>query len=157
MSELLLSRSVLTGQLVAFLGTLLEPKILVGRGVAPPAGGWDKGQPGIDTFQAYVVVKTGQALPGPASENLGRRTPRAHWRVGYSLLSSGAKESHVDDVADRVREAVVSFGGTVSLRSVDWTIQKVDVQALGPTTRNDSVDPPFWEVTDAVSVWVSRT
>lgn len=157
MSQLLLSRSVLTGLLVSYLGVALEPAILVGRGVAPPAGGWNKGQPGVDSFQAYTVVKTSQALPGPAPENLGRRAPRAHWRAGYSLLSAGAKESHVDDVADQVREAVVSFAGDLDLRGISWTIQKVDVQGLGPTTRNDSVDPAFWEVSDTVSVWLSRS
>jgi hypothetical protein len=150
-----IARSVLTSMVVAHLVTeLADNDIIVGRGSAPPKGGWEKGQPGEGDFTSYVTVKTGRAVirdPDPIGRN------RMSWSVDYALTSTGMLESHADDVADQVREAIVALEGPFVLRGVEWTLQKVDVPQLGPTSRNDSTDPPFWEVTDAVSLWLSRS
>jgi hypothetical protein len=150
-------RSELTGAVVAHLIDKLVmyvPGILVGRGTAPPAGGWSQGQPGIGTFVPYVTVKTGTAVspvdPQPLSRN------RTSWEVSYSLTSTGMMESHCDGVADQVRAAIVALPQAFTLGGVGWILQQVKTPRLGPTNRNDSTDPPFWEVTDVVSLHLSQ-
>ena len=149
-----IARSVLTTKVVAHLvDALAENNILVGRGSAPPAGGWDQGQPGVSGFVSYLTVKTGVAFnpvdPQPVMRN------RTSWEVAYSLTSTGALESHADDVADQVRAAIVELPKTFTLRGVNWTLQQVKTPRLGATIRNDGTDPPFWEVTDDVSLHLS--
>ena len=151
-----IARAGLTTDIVSHLvAALAQGPILVGRGLAPPGGGWVKGQPGTSAFVDYVTLKTGNATtPAPGTpERAGRN--RTSWACNYSLTSAGALESHADDVGDRVRAAIVNLPKTFTLRGVTWALQQVQVPVLGATVRNDSTDPPFWEVTDSVSVWLA--
>jgi hypothetical protein len=156
MSTAPIARSALTTEVVAYMATALAGEnILVGRGLAPPAGGWVNGQPGTSEFVNYVTIKTGNAtspVPGNPPE-LGRA--RTSWEVSYSLTSVGALESHADDVGDSVRSAIVGLPDSFTLRGFTWSLQKVNTPRLGATVRNDSTDPAFWEVTDDVSLWLS--
>lgn len=151
-----LARSALTQQLVAHLVTALGPAVLVGRGEAPQGGGWTSGQPGTGTFQPYVTVKARLATPWIKDE-VGRN--RASWQCAYVLTYTSYKESGCDDVADLGRAAVVAFpeSNPLSLSGVMWSVAKVDVPRLGATGRNNGTNPPFWEVSDDVSLWLSAS
>jgi len=151
-----IARSVLTTKVISHLVMTLAPAgIQVGRGMAPPEGGWTQGQPGEGTFVPYVTLKTGTATtPAGMSDPVGRS--RNSWEVGYVLTSTGALESQADDVGDQVRAAITALQGPFSLRGVDWVLQQVRTPRLGATTRNDSTDPPFWDVSDDVSLQLSR-
>ena len=150
-----IARGLLTAALVTHLVPLLGTDgVLVGRSLAPPAGGWAGGQPGVGNFVGYTVVKTGKAVL-LESDPLGHN--RMSWKCAYALTSSGGNESHCEDVADRVRAAVVSLPENFTLRGVEWRLQKIDVPELGAPTSSTAVDPPFWNVTDAVSLWLSRS
>jgi hypothetical protein len=150
-----IARAALTTIVVAHLVEVLGPVVLVGRGLAPPAGGWVTGQPGTGAFRDYVTVKTSVATtPIPGQPNpLGRSN--ASWECTYNLTSAGALESHADDVGDMVRAAIYELAGPLILRGVSWSLQKVQISRLGATNRTDSTDPPSWEVTDTVSLWLS--
>lgn len=150
-----IARSSLTKELVSHLVTLLEPAILVGRGTAPQGGGWSSGQPGVGTFAPYVTVKAGVAVPREA-EVLGRKQSRHSWACSYRLSYASHRESFADDTADLGRKALSGLTGDLILDGVTWSIQKVDFPRLGATGPNNSTDPPFWDVTDDVSLWLSR-
>lgn len=154
-----LARAELTRIIVAHLVDQLSipgtPRVLVGRGMAPPEGGWTKGQPGVEGFTRYTVLKTGNAVtPAPGNPPQMARNATT-WECSYSLTTAGAMDSHADDTADLVRDAICLLEGPFILRNDTWALQKVHVPRLGRTVRNDSTDPPFWEVTDDVSVWLS--
>jgi hypothetical protein len=149
-----IARSALTAALVDHLVSVLEPAVLVGRGTAPQAGGWTAGQPGVGPFTPYVTVKALTASIRQA-ETIGRQ--RTSWICNYRLSYSGARESACDDAADLGRAASVALTGPLTLGSVVWTLQKVDTTRLGGTTRNDSTDPSYWDVTDDVSLWLARS
>lgn len=150
-----LARAGLTGAIITHLTTTLGTGCLVGRGSAPPEGGWVKGQPGNGAFVNYTVLKTGNAVTPARGEPEGMGRGKVSWEVNYSLTTAGALESHVDDTADLVRAAIASLAGPFVLRDDTWSLQLLRVPRLGPTVPNNSVDPPFWEVTDDVSVWLS--
>ena len=150
-----IARSLLTKELVNFLIATLEPGILVGRGTAPKGGGWSSGQPGVGAFAPYVTIKAGVATPRE-TEVLGVRRARHSWSCSYRLSYSSHRESFADDTADRGRKAMATMTGDLVLDGVTWTIQKIDFPRLGATGPNNSTDPPFWDVTDDVSLWLSR-
>ncbi len=129
---------------------------LLGRGVAPPAGGWPEGKERNGAWVNYAVLKTGIAVtPGSGQpERLGR--DRTSWDCNYQLTSHSTRESDVDVVAQALRKHVVAWDGVVTLDGVDWTIQEVTVPRMGDTQRDDSTDPAHWRVTDDVSVRLSR-
>ena len=129
---------------------------LLGRGVAPPAGGWPEGKERNGAWVNYAVLKTGVSVsPSPGfPEQLARH--RTSWQCGYQLTSHATKESTVDEVAQALRRRVVTWDGRVTLDGVDWEIQDVDLPRLGDTQRDDSTDPAHWRVTDDVSVRLSR-
>lgn len=148
------SRSALTSIIVDQLTALLAPDILVGRGVAPKAGGWAQGQPGRGAFAPYTTLKSGTARRGPIPETIGR--PRMAWSMGYALTTSGQLDASADDTADYVREAMTKVVGPFDLNGHEWELVNIDFASFGPTSPNNSVNPPFWDVTDAVSLWLFR-
>ena len=151
-----LARSALTGAIVAHLAsTLASESILVGRGQAPPEGGWEHGQPGVGDFIAYVTVKTGAATTPAAGEPARMGKARTSWDANYALTSVGVLESHADDTADQVRAAITALPESFTLRGATWALQQVRTPRLGATIANTSTDPPFWEVTDDVSLHLS--
>lgn len=152
-----IARSALTKVLVDHLVTALEPSgVLVGRGSAPKDGGWSGGQPGQGTFTPYVVVKARVATPR-IPDPVGRS--RISWQCAYVLTYTGYRESACDESADLGRAAVVTLSqdSPLTLGGVKWMLEKVDVPRLGATGRNDSTNPPFWDVSDDVSLWVSQS
>ena len=156
MSTVPIARAALTTAILTYLANdLVEHDILVGRGMAPLEGGWESGQPGTGAFTSYVTLKTGNATTPAAGEPARMGVARTSWDVNYSLTSVGALEVHADDTADKVREAIVELPTSYTLRGVTWALQQVRTPRLGPVVRNDSTDPPFWEVTDDVSLHLS--
>ena len=156
MSTVPIARSVLTTAIFDHLATVLAPQnVLVGRGQAPIDGGWEHGQPGVGSFAAYVTLKTGAATTPAAGEPARLGNARTSWDVSYALTSVGALESHADDTADRVRAAIVGLPKSFDLRGTIWTLQQVRTPRLGATIANTTTDPPFWEVTDDVSLHLS--
>lgn len=156
MTQAPIARSGLTSVLVGHLvNALMDTEVIVGRGSAPPEGGWSGGQPGSGVFKPYVVVKTRPAVPWLV-EGLGRQRQKDSWKCAYQFTTFHRLESKTDDAADTVRAAIATFPLAFELGGVDWTIQKIDFGALGATSKNDSTDPAYWEVTDDVSLWCSR-
>ncbi|HEY5787505.1 MAG TPA: hypothetical protein VIT65_22295 [Microlunatus sp.] len=135
---------------------LLKSTVLLGRGVAPPEGGWPNGTPGSGAFVPYTVLKTGAATtPGPSQpERLGRY--RTSWMVAYAVTFHGKNESSVDEYADTVRDQILALPREVSLDGVDWTVQQVQIARMGATERDDSTSPAHWRLTDDVSLHLSR-
>jgi hypothetical protein len=156
MSTAPIARSALTTALVTHMVEALEPTgVLVGRGTAPQDGGWSDGQPGEGIFTPYVTVKARVASPLQA-DPAGRT--RTSWKCDYVLTYTSYKESACDDVADLGRAAVVQMARDEPwlLGGVLWSLQRVDTPRLGATGRNNGTNPPYWDVSDDVSLWLSR-
>lgn len=155
-----IKRSELTKVFTAHLGTTLGAAVLIGRGTAPPAGGWpDTNNPGRGAFTPYAVVKTGTALTPAAGERDVLGANATSWNVSYQVTTHHNAESRVDEAADLVRDAVVTFArdvGGVELDGVAWTLQQVTIPRMGPTTPTRATNPPHWQVTDDVSLHLSR-
>ena len=150
-----IKRSALTKALV----DALKGTILIGRGSAPPEGGWPRGQAGIETFVPYVVIKTGPAqTPAPGlPENDGRL--RTSWMVTYSFSYHATSDSSTDDFADVGRDLILQAGvlpDSFTLDSVEWRLQSVVIPRLGATEKDTSTDPEHWRLTDDVSLLLSR-
>src|SRR5580765_1867488 len=124
-------------QLTKYLFEHLADVTLLGRGVAPPDGGWSDGQPGVGTFANYAVLKTGRAItPAPGEpERTGRF--RTSWRVSYQVTYHSVNESNVDELADMGRARIVTFDGPFTLDGIDWTLQSIQIPQLGATERDD--------------------
>lgn len=150
-------RSLLTTAFITYLGATLGQEVATGRGTAPPEGGWTGGQPGEGSFTPYVTVKTGIGRPAPA-QVLGRH-PIPRWQIGYRLSTSDGLESSADISANLVRSAAcdwsVATQVVLDLGGTSWVVERVSLEAMGPTIPNRSTDPPYWDVTDDVSVWLS--
>lgn len=148
------ARSRLTTVVFDYLTTALGSTILVGRGQAPKAGGWAGGQPGVGGFVPYVTIKATTARPGPSPESLGR--PRQAWAISYVLSCSGQLEGSADDTADQVRDVLSQLNGPFVLRGTSWALLTVAFGSLGAVVPNNSTNPPYWDVSDAVSLWLFR-
>lgn len=135
---------------------LLKGQVLIGRGVAPPEGGWSAGQPGQGTYVPYVVLKTGAAItPGPGQpERLGR--VRTSWVVSYAFTYHGKMESAVDEYADVVRDEIIALDKALTIDGVEWRVQQVKFDRLGATEIDNSTSPGHWRLTDDVSLHLSR-
>lgn len=155
MTNVPIDRPALTKALFDHLAEIANGTLL-GRGVAPPSGGWPEGKERNGAWVNYAVLKTGVAVsPAPGfPERMGRA--RTSWECSYQLTSHSTRESNVDDVAQQMREHVVKWEGQVTLDGVEWELQEVGVSRLGDTQRDDSTDPAHWRVTDDVSVRLSR-
>lgn len=154
-----IKRSQLTKALTTFLGVELASKsILFGRGTAPPDGGWPDATPNKGLFKPYTVIKAGVAVTPASGERDTLAANRGSWLLNYQLTTHHSGESKVDDAADLVRETVILFnrGQDLVLDGVAWTIQQVLVSRLGATTPTRASNPPHWQVTDDVSLHLSR-
>jgi hypothetical protein len=157
-----IKRSELTAQLAAYLAPSLSAVgILLGRGTAPPGGGWPATANGTGrgAFTPYLVIKAGTATNPAVGERDSVATNATSWLVGYQLTTHNTSESTVDTAADIVRATVLGFArdtGLVTLDGVDWALQQVTVPRLGATTVTRATDPPHWQVSDDVSLHLSR-
>lgn len=153
--DAIFTRGFLTDNLLDHLEAQLRLKpyqLLVGDGIAPKEGGWSEGQPGEGKFVPYTVVST-----GPASAN--QRSPLGvdndSWRADYSFRAVGGSRQQADWVADRIREVAHDFPKDYG--DPQWRVIRVQFTSLGAVSRNDQVDPPYWELSDSVSLWVERS
>jgi hypothetical protein len=155
-----IARSELTKAMLDYLGPLLATyDIMLGRGIAPQAGGWQgSGQPGDTTFHPYVVIKTMQAVSPAPAERDPLAANRTSWQLSYTMATHHRLESLVDDTAELPRKLICGFsrGEVIQLDGVAWTLQQITVPRLGATARDNSTDPPHWQVNDDVSLHVSK-
>lgn len=152
------SRGPLTDALLDHLESTLSVEgvnLLVGDGFAPVQGGWTGGQPGAGSFKAYVVVGTGPATHNnrdPLSD------PNSSWLANYTIRGVGGSRQQCDWAADKSRQAIIKFRPKgLNLGADGWHVLQSLYTGLGPVTRNDAADPPYWEVTDNVSLWMERS
>lgn len=149
------SRGPLTDAILDHLEAALDTAlgILVGDGIAPVGGGWSGGQPGEGDFVPYVVLSTMPASKGFTDPVPGGDTS---WRAGYSLRCVGALRSQCDWVADKSRQAMVLYKPKTIDLDGDWRVLKTSYDTLGAVTRNDSTDPPYWELLDTATLWLEK-
>ena len=152
-------RGKFTDNLITYLSLTLgegDTPVLVGDSEAPEAGGWTGQQATKGVFVPYVTVKTGQAGPNPLGQSIGGRLG-AGWRLSYPISWTGANRSQAEYAADQLRGLVGSLHGFVVNDGVrDWKINKSEVVQMGEARRNDRLDPPGYEGTDLVEIWVDK-
>lgn len=147
-------RGPLTDAILDHLETVLaDTMIEVGDGIAPAEGGWTGGQPGEGNFVPYVVLSTLQATKGFQDPVPGGDQS---WRAAYSLRCVGAMRQHADWVGDMSRDAMKAFKPKVIDLGGSWRVMKTSYETLGPVTRNDSSDPPYWELLDTATLWLEK-
>ena len=154
-----LQRYELTKLFIDYLAGMLAPGILIGRGTAPPAGGFPKGAPQGGAFKPYVVLKTGVAISPAPGERDALAANMTSWQVTYQLTTHHDAESKVDESADAVRQAAVGLRrqtAAIELNGVVWTLQSVFVPRMGATTPYRGSEPVHWQCTDDVSLHLSR-
>lgn len=131
--------------LEALLAAGTDAGLLMGDNVAPEEGGWVDGQPQSGLFRPYSVLMLGQSSP---SEDL---CEPSEWRVQFSLRHYGGSRRQLSAQANRARiEMILPWVGTsyVSMHS--------HLPSLGSVQRVDSVDPPYWQIYDALEVRAAR-
>ena len=132
--------------------TMQQEVVLIGDGVAPLDGGWQKGQPNQNVFRPYAVLVSGGA---GVRENAVFTGIDPTWAVTWSLRSFGGSRKQVDWTAHIVRQAIEglmkkTFGSpTYKIHAVEW-------QSLGSVSRLDSTDPPFWQAFDSFATVCSK-
>ena len=126
------------------IGTLEQgSKQLVGDGIAPHGGGWLSGQPNVSAFVPYgVVLFSGASLPDPS---LRYAEQIRSWETSWRLSSYGGAREQCDWVAALLRGALADCIGEVF---GSYKISMAQWRSLGGMTRNDSIDPPMWSVSD---------
>lgn len=162
-SQRLFSRGPLTDTFIAYLNsglaatsTLLE----IGDGIAPPDAGWQGGQPSLTGFKPYAVVNAGSATPNFQDNVLGRITS---WKIPYSLLCVGGSRQQVDWASDQLKPLADSFsaqpagtGPRIITLDAPWKITLSNYTQMGAPSRNDQVDPPIWQATDSIILWLEH-
>jgi hypothetical protein len=135
----------------AILG-VLSPIELLGDGVAPTGGGWVMGQPNVVGFRPYGVLVDGGLNPVTSPQLL--KTNRPDWRASWTLRYVGGSRSQCDWIAGMFRPAIVNllnleFGEDVH------RVLSVDPLMMGAVTRNDQVDPPYWQASDNLTLQIT--
>lgn len=125
----------------------------VGDGVAPEAGGWASGQPGVSVFVPYAVVGFGGGAVADTSLCSNGRT----WRLSYDLRYWGGSRRQCDWAATTGRRQVdgchrESFVDETTGRS--WLVYGLRWAGLGSVSRYDQTDPPFWQARDVLELMV---
>lgn len=152
MSNEIFSRGLLTDALLDYLESETSNGLLVGDGMAPLDGGWTGGEPGKGDFVPYVVLSTGPAQK-QSRDPLGGME-NSSWLATYTTKHVGALRQQTDWAADQVRKAMVKFRPAHIDLDGDWAIVQTTYPQLGAISRNDAVDPPYWELVDNLSVWL---
>jgi hypothetical protein len=119
----------------------------VGDHVAPAGGGWANGQPSSGIFIPYLVLKTG----GGAPRALSPASTDPAWALGITLMATGGSRSQCDWMA-RVGYRAVRGLTQQRFGTPSWKIINVEWSSLGPMLRNDATDPPFWTVSDTITL-----
>lgn len=145
-------RGVLTDTLLDHLeGVLGGTAVLIGDGIAPVEGGWTGGEPGAGSFVPYSVVATGPAQR-QSKDPIGHDS--SSWLTSYTFRAVGGTRAQCDWTADLVREGMTGWKVKGLDLGSNWSIVQASFPNLGPVTRNDSVDPAYWEVVDNLSLWL---
>lgn len=147
-----LYRRPLTDLMLARLGSVTGQP--VGDAVSAAQGGW-QGQPNADgsNFVPYVVL-----VPGPASVSSGPLADtQADWQVAYTLTNFGVSREQCEWMADKARDAAVTFAREVVMLNGDsYSVQQARATVIGPVQRVDATEPPFYGQTDSVTLWISK-
>lgn len=112
---------------------LAADDLVVGRGQAPTAGGW-QGEPGASTFQAYVVL-----YPTPGTYDADLADPLEYFVYGCQFTCVAARQQDAETLADRVKALLVNQLLTVDGRASYRGQLEVD----RPVTRDDVTAPPL--------------
>lgn len=122
--------------------------LLVGDGEAPVGHGW-QGTAGQSAFVGYVTVYelTGGNLDG----SIGR--PDDDASIVYQLTSTGASRKQCEWVADKAHTTLLGAPLSITGRQV----QRVAVDMLGGTIRDDDVQPPVFWSPDRYRIWTTPT
>ena len=150
----ILQRGLFTDQLLAYVTPKMPSTVLLGDSEAPTAGGWSGDQAGSGTFKPYVSLHT-----GPATKNLQEpiRGKDGSWRLSYSIKGAGANRQQADFALDNAR-AVFSVLATQTFAcgvgGAVWKVLKSDYVRLGEITLNNATDPPTYEGTDELEIWL---
>lgn len=132
----------------------INSAVLLGDGIAPEDGGWTGGQPGVGQFRAYTVITTAAATRLHASP-IGDSANS--WSAGYVFRSVGGSRQQAEWAADRTRVALDRVKKiNLDLMTGTWRLTKVHYETLGGVSRNDSTDPPYWELADTAGLWLDR-
>ena len=146
-----LHRRPLTALVLTQIANAGQP---VGDSVSPAAGGW-QGSPNADgsNFVPYVVV-----MPGPASVSSGPiADTQADWQLAYTLTSFGVSREQCEWMADKARDAAVTFAREVVMLNGDsYAVQQARATVIGPVQRVDATEPSFYGQTDSVTLWISK-
>lgn len=136
----------------------LDTQVLLGDGIAPPAGGWPSGEPNPaeDSFVPYAVLATGVAVPSPGTP-IGSAEADS-WECNYTLDAFGGLRQQADWVADLVRVAWDDQPiGTLEFGSGrNWHVGSYRVTQMGAAVRDDKISPPLWTVGTQVALSISR-
>jgi hypothetical protein len=144
----------LTEALITHLQVQTSPALVIGDGIAPREGGWQQGQPNVHVFRPYAVVITGPATMARPD----RVAPNgSEWSVSYSVRTFAGSPSQLRTYYQRVRNAVDTFNKVLFGADDAFKVVHAQFEQLGSETRDDSVDPPYWQVFDAVRVEASRS
>lgn len=120
---------------------------LVGDGIAPEGGGWLSGQPNVSAFVPYgVLAFMGATLPDPA---LRYSEQVRSWDTSWRVSSFGGSREQCDWVAALLREGV---DDCIGQEFGEYRVSMASWRSLGAMTRNDSIDPPMWSVSDLFSL-----
>ncbi len=127
--------------------------LLVGDGIAPFDGGWLEGQPNVSAFRPYTVLQGGQAAPMQRD----RMVPsESEWQVTYQTRTFSGSTTQLRTYAQKVRNVVTAYADPFGVADV-FNVVHTHCAQLGMEQRNDAVDPPYWSVTDAWRIEVSRS
>lgn len=135
---------------------------LIGDSLPPEGGGWLNGQPNTGVFVPYITVN-GQGAEQRFSSLDTLDKAILSWEVRYHLHGHGGSRSQADWIAHEGRAATPGMTGLVfgendpSGDNNAYRIIATDLKSVSPTTRNMSVDPPFWTVVDTFTFVCSRT
>jgi allophanate hydrolase subunit 2 len=119
--------------------------LLVGDNVAPAEGGWVNGQPQSGLFRPYSVLMLGQS-----SAESGLRE-KVDWTTQFSVRHFGGSRPQASKQSNRMRVAL-----QVPWVQGPWRSMRLHWAVLGSMQRVDSVDPPYWQIYDALEVRVGK-
>lgn len=135
----------------ALLAALSEVE-LVGDGVAPLDGGWLQGQPNVAAFRPYMVLVDGGMNPIQTPQLL--RTDRPDWTAAWSFRYFGGSRKQVEWIAGQFRPSIAGLRGLEFGTDVHRVLNVYPLM-MGAVTRNDQVDPPYWQAFDNLTMHVT--
>lgn len=110
-----------------------DADLLLGRGEAPEAGGW-QGEPGASTFTTYAVL-----FPTPGLYDGDLADPTAYFDYAAQFTCIGKNQEGAEAVADLVKATYVDTPLVVAGRAS----YRGQLLVERPVTRDDSTAPPL--------------